>query len=56
MRDALLSQPIVLLNDSHDRRAFYCGIEALDGYFQLSAPARPEFSALDSQQFDANAN
>jgi GNAT superfamily N-acetyltransferase len=37
VRDVLLSQPIVPLNDSHDRRAFYCGIEALDGYFQRQA-------------------
>ena len=37
MHDALLSQPIVPLNDSHDRRAFYCGIDALDGYFHHRA-------------------
>jgi GNAT superfamily N-acetyltransferase len=37
MRDALLSQPIVPLNVSHDRSTFWCGMEALDGYFQRRA-------------------
>jgi hypothetical protein len=37
MRDALLSQPIVPLNDSHDRRAFNCGIDALDRCFHTQA-------------------
>ena len=37
MRDALLSQPIVPLNDSHDRRAFNSGIKELDRYFHIQA-------------------
>lgn len=37
MGDALLAQPIVPLNDSHDRRIFSCGIDALDRYFQNQA-------------------
>jgi GNAT superfamily N-acetyltransferase len=37
MRDALLSQPIVPLNDSHDGCTFRCGMEALDYYFQRRA-------------------
>ena len=37
MDDALLSQPIVPLDDSHDRRSFSCGVEPLDRYFHLQA-------------------
>lgn len=37
MGDALLSQPIVLLSDSHDRRSFDCGVEPLDRYFHNQA-------------------
>lgn len=37
MGDALRSQPIVPLNDSHDRPAFSCGIDALDRYFRNQA-------------------
>jgi GNAT superfamily N-acetyltransferase len=37
MDDALLSQPIVPLNDSHDRRSFNCGVDALDRYLQVQA-------------------
>lgn len=37
MGDALLAQPIVSLNDSHDRRIFRCGIDALDRYLQNQA-------------------
>lgn len=35
--DALLSQPIVPLDDSHDRRSFHCGVEPLDRYLHLQA-------------------
>lgn len=37
MEDALLSQPIVPLDESHDRRAFTCGVEALDRYLHSQA-------------------
>lgn len=37
MGDALPAQPIVPLNDSHDRRSFSCGIDALDRYFHNQA-------------------
>ena len=32
MGGALLSQPIVALDDSHDRRSFHCDVEPLDRY------------------------
>lgn len=35
MGDALLSQPIVPLDDSHDRRSFRCGVESLDRYLHV---------------------
>ena len=35
--DGLLSQPIVPLDDSHDRRSFHCGVEPLDRYFHVQA-------------------
>jgi len=34
---ALLSQPIIPLDDSHDRRSFSCGVEPLDRYLHLQA-------------------
>ncbi len=37
MADALLSQPIVPLKDSHDRRSFDCGVEPLNRYFHTQA-------------------
>lgn len=37
MGDALLSQPIVPLDDSHNRRSFSCGVEPLDRYFHAQA-------------------
>ena len=37
MDDALLSQPIVPLDDSHDRRSFNCGVDALDRYLHVQA-------------------
>ena len=37
MDDALLSQPIVALDDSHDRRTFGCGVEPLDRYLHVQA-------------------
>ncbi len=37
MDDALLSQPIVPLDDSHDRRSFNCGVEPLDRYLHVQA-------------------
>jgi len=37
MDDALLSQPIVPLDDSHDRRSFNCGVESLDRYLHVQA-------------------
>jgi GNAT superfamily N-acetyltransferase len=37
MDDALLSQPIVPLDDSHDRRSFRCGVDALDRYLHVQA-------------------
>lgn len=37
MDDALRSQPIVPLDDAHDRRAFHCGIEPLDRYLHVQA-------------------
>jgi GNAT superfamily N-acetyltransferase len=37
MDDALLSQPIVPLDDSHDRHSFHCGVEPLDRYLHLQA-------------------
>ena len=37
MDDALLSQPIVPLDDSHDRRTFRCGVEPLDRYLHAQA-------------------
>ena len=37
MDDALLSQPIVPLDDSHDRRSFTCGVEPLDRYLHVQA-------------------
>lgn len=37
MGDALLSQPIVPLDDSHDRRSFHCGVEPLDRYLHVQA-------------------
>ncbi|CAN5763219.1 hypothetical protein BH23GEM10_BH23GEM10_02080 [soil metagenome] len=35
--DALLSQPIVPLDASHDRRSFHCGVEPLDRYLHVQA-------------------
>jgi GNAT superfamily N-acetyltransferase len=35
--DELLSQPIVPLDDSHDRRSFHCGVEPLDRYLHMQA-------------------
>ncbi len=35
--DALPSQPIVPLDDSHDRRSFHCGVEPLDRYLHAQA-------------------
>ncbi len=35
--DELLSQPIVPLHDSHDRRSFHCGVEPLDRYLHVQA-------------------
>jgi GNAT superfamily N-acetyltransferase len=35
--DALLSQSIVPLDDSHDRRSFSSGVEPLDRYLQVQA-------------------
>lgn len=37
MDDALLAQPIVPLNDSHDRGSFHCGVEPLDRYLHVQA-------------------
>ena len=37
MDDALLSQPIIPLDDSHDRRSFTCGVESLDRYLHVQA-------------------
>ena len=37
MADALLSPPIVPLDDSHDRRPFTCGVEPLDRYLHVQA-------------------
>lgn len=37
MDDALLRQPIVPLDDSHDRRSFHCGVEPLDRYLHVQA-------------------
>jgi GNAT superfamily N-acetyltransferase len=37
MDDALLSQRIVPLDDSHDRRTFHCGVESLDRYLREQA-------------------
>lgn len=37
MGDALTSQAIVALDDSHDRGSFHCGVEALDRYLQAQA-------------------
>lgn len=37
MGDALLSQPIVPLDGSHDRRAFHCGVDPLDRYLHVQA-------------------
>jgi GNAT superfamily N-acetyltransferase len=35
--DALLLQPIVPLDDSHDRRSFNCGVESLNRYLRVQA-------------------
>ncbi len=35
--DTLLSQTIVPLDDSHDRRSFHCGVEPLDRYLRAQA-------------------
>lgn len=35
--DALPSQPVVPLDDSHDRRSFHCGVEPLDRYLHAQA-------------------
>jgi GNAT superfamily N-acetyltransferase len=37
MDEALLSQPIVPLDDSHDRRSFQCDVEPLDRYLHVQA-------------------
>jgi GNAT superfamily N-acetyltransferase len=37
VHDALLSQPIVALDESHDRRSFNCGVDSLDRYFHVQA-------------------
>lgn len=37
MGDSLLSQPIVPLDVSHDRRAFSCGVEPLERYLHVQA-------------------
>ena len=37
MDDVLLAQPIVPLDDSHDRRSFNCGVPPLDRYFHVQA-------------------
>jgi GNAT superfamily N-acetyltransferase len=37
MDGALLSQPVVPLDDSHDRRSFHCGVEPLDRYLHVQA-------------------
>ena len=37
MGDALLSQPIIPLDDSHDRRSFHCGVDPLDRYLHIQA-------------------
>lgn len=37
MGDAPLSQTIVPLDDSHDRRSFHCGVEPLDRYLHAQA-------------------
>ncbi len=37
MGDALTAQAIVALDDSHDRRSFHCGVEALDRYLHAQA-------------------
>jgi GNAT superfamily N-acetyltransferase len=37
MKDVLLSQPIVALDDTHDRRSFCCEVEPLDRYLQTQA-------------------
>jgi GNAT superfamily N-acetyltransferase len=37
MGDALLSQTIAALDDSHDRRSFHCGVEPLDRYLHAQA-------------------
>lgn len=37
MGDALLSQPVVPLSDSHDRRSFNCGVEPLNRYLRVQA-------------------
>jgi predicted GNAT family N-acyltransferase len=37
VHETLLSQPIVPLDDSHDRSSFHSGVEALDRYLELQA-------------------
>ncbi len=37
VRDPQPSQPIVLLDESHDRGSFYCGVEPLDRYLRVQA-------------------
>ena len=37
MDDALLRQPIVPVDDSHDRRSFHCGVDPLDRYVHVQA-------------------
>jgi GNAT superfamily N-acetyltransferase len=37
MDDALLAQPIVPLEESHDRRSFHCGVDSLDRYLHVQA-------------------
>ena len=37
MDDALLSQPIVPLEATHDRRSFHCGVEPQDRYLHTQA-------------------
>lgn len=37
MGEALLAQPIVPLDDSHDRQSFSCGVESLDRHLHAQA-------------------
>lgn len=37
MGETLLAQPIVPLDDSHDRQSFSCGVESLDRYLHTQA-------------------